>query len=252
MITHTIQKLVLISLFALSSSVFAEDKINWTGFYGSVMAGYSWGHKQDRGISEFVYDGDTHPPSDPNGFPINTPLGASFRSIGGTLRLGYNKQLDNKVVGLELGGTFLNPDINSSNGLAPSEDSHLSSETRLKSFGTITPRFGYLYKNDTLIYATGGIAFAHFTNTIKNNIWWFEEAQQSKNLIGYEIGLGVEHKITDKWSLRADYEYINFGKNNLNYSGCYNICVPGDSPVTFSQFSSVDFSNLSAGVSYAF
>jgi hypothetical protein len=49
MTLRTIQKLVLITLCTLSLSVSADEKIDWTGFYGSAMVGRDWGHVSEGG-----------------------------------------------------------------------------------------------------------------------------------------------------------------------------------------------------------
>jgi opacity protein-like surface antigen len=74
------------------------------------------------------------------------------------------------------------------------------------------------------------------------------EYANNKTELGYVFGLVVEHKLNDKWALRANYEYIDFGSINFRYQTLYE----GVDPMLISQSNSIHFSNLSAGVSYAF
>ena len=53
---QTLSKLALVSILTISTSVFAEDKINWTGFYGSAMVGRDWGHfGEGNGFSVYPF-----------------------------------------------------------------------------------------------------------------------------------------------------------------------------------------------------
>jgi len=74
------------------------------------------------------------------------------------------------------------------------------------------------------------------------------EYANNKTELGYVLGLGIEHKLNDKWALRANYEYIDFGNINFRYQTLYG----GVDPMLITQSNSIHFSNLSAGVSYAF
>jgi len=95
--THILLKLFVLSLLALSSSIFADEKIDWNGFYGSAMIGRDWGSVgMGNGIITIV------------GIE-NTLVGAesnSFDGLSGSLKLGYNKQFNNNLIGLELGTNY--------------------------------------------------------------------------------------------------------------------------------------------------
>ena len=72
-----------------------------------------------------------------------------------------------------------------------------------------------------------------------------------KTELGYTLGVGVEHKLNDKLSLRANYEYVDFGDVNFKYKGETTWGSP-DYITTVNQKNFTHFSNLSVGVSYAF
>ena len=91
---QTLSKLALVSILTISTSVFAEDKINWTGFYGSAMVGRDWGHVgEGNGFS--VYPFVSGPGADY--YTTFGNNGSSFNGWSGNFKLGYNKQIDNNL-----------------------------------------------------------------------------------------------------------------------------------------------------------
>ena len=87
---RTMQKLVLITLITLSSSVFAADKIDRTGFYGSAMVGREWGHVgEGNGFSVYPYV----PGPGADYYTTFGNNGSSFNGWSGNFKLGYNKQI---------------------------------------------------------------------------------------------------------------------------------------------------------------
>ena len=253
--TPSISKLVLASFLVLSSSVFADDKVNWQGLYGSATVGRSWGH---------VSEGDGAGYSEnygPNNNNFTNGIGASMSGWGGNLKLGYNKQFDTALIGLEVGGTWQNS--KSKNGVMDTQNNGSAdtpnatfTKTKINTYETANVRLGYIFNDTYLGYVKGGAALGQIkrrlTDTGSGD--WMDPnlSQKSDNSeLGYVLGFGVEHKINDKWSLRADYEYVDFGNVNFNY-----VFVPypsyDNNSASINQSNSIHFSNLSAGVSYAF
>ena len=253
-----IQKLVLIILITLSASVYAQDKTDWTGFYGSAMIGRLWGD---------VSEGDAYVTGYTGGYLNAYKLtGGSSPDIRGTslnFKLGFNKQIDTNLIGVELGGTLQT--AKSKNGIqntywastlytTPGNDGPQESpntvQTRIQNYGTLSGRIGHIFNETTLIYLKGGLAHGEIKRTIIDATRYFDSGtsiQDNKTESGYLLGIGGEHKINDKWSLRADYEYIDFGNSNFNYNGKFS-----GMNINQTQSNSIHFSNLSAGVSYAF
>jgi opacity protein-like surface antigen len=255
-----IQKLVLITLITLSASVCAQDKIDWTGFYGSAMIGRLWGD---------VSEGDAYVTGYTGGYENAYKLtGGSSPDIRGTslnFKLGFNKQIDTNLIGVELGGTLQT--ANSKNGIQNTywtstfyepntgndgpQDMPNTVQTRIQNYGTLSGRIGHIFNETTLVYLKGGLAHGEIKRTItepaENYFDSGTSIQDKRTELGYLLGVGGEHKINDKWSLRADYEYIDFGNSNFNYNGKYY-----GMNINQTQSNSIHFSNLSAGVSYAF
>jgi len=238
--------LFLLIFLGLSKLTFAEDKFDWNGFYGSFSIGRSWSHitENPTQITSETFD---------YGNQFESRSADEFNAWDKGLRLGFNKQFDKFLVGMELSGNW----ENASNKITPPFSYDVgppSIETHIKSFQTITARTGYIFNENTLIFGTGGLAISHIKRMLDDFDGWFGKAYKNKTLIGYEVGFGAEQKLGQHWSLRADYEYVNFGKNKFNYTTCYEDdpgTCPGD-PLYVNQSNSIHFSNLSAGVSYAF
>jgi outer membrane immunogenic protein len=71
----------------------------------------------------------------------------------------------------------------------------------------------------TLVYATGGVAFTSFRNTVvaiagTDGDW--------RDKTGWTVGGGIEYAINDHWSVRTEYRYDDYGsysQNLLNSAG---------------------------------
>ena len=258
---RTIQKLVLITLLTLSATVFADDKINWTGFYGSAMVGRDWGHVgEGNGFSVYPYV----PSPGADYFTTFGNNGSSFNGWSGNFKLGYNKQIDNNLLGIELGATIQSA---KANGIASSSytsyptpgsvtpDTSLHSQTQIKTYETLALKLGHIFNDTTLVYVSGGAALGQIKRSVTQTAYqyWFDEGystSDNKTELGYKLGIGSEYKLNQHWALLADYEYVNFGNVDFKYTGPYT--QSGFSIDTITQSNSIHFSNLSAGVSYAF
>jgi outer membrane immunogenic protein len=74
-------------------------------------------------------------------------------------------------------------------------------------------RIGYAWER-TLLYATGGVAFTDinaFTNWIPIGIFPGTITSQTKNLAGATVGAGVEHAITDSFTVGIEGRYTWYG-----------------------------------------
>ena len=130
----------------------AAAAYNWSGLYGGVNAGYSFGHSS--------LDGSTF------GTANSTTWNADSFIGGG--QVGYNFQSGSLVYGLEAdiawrnataAASFLNP-----NGLDRS-----TFNDQQGWIGTLRPRVG-VAANNWLFYGTGGLAFGSSSTTIPRRV----------------------------------------------------------------------------------
>ena len=206
---------------------------SWTGWYVGVNGGYSWG----RSRTDVTYNNTA------TGAVIVPPAGsvtsASFDMNGGVAggQAGYNWQNANWVYGIEgdlqwsgergsagfncapsslAGGaclpglTFLPP--GSAAGTSLTIDQHL------QWFGTVRGRIGILATPKVLFYGTGGLAFGEIKTTgtmtgfTPAGVAVGSVASNSTTRAGWTAGVGVEGKITQNWSAKLEYLYMDLGR----------------------------------------
>lgn len=163
---------------------------SWTGPYAGLFVGAPTGSNRwsERSINARSLQDDWS----------GTPWG---------LMLGYNMQRGNMVFGGEIdftGGTLsaaskTSPDF----GCAPD---CLTDVDRLMS---LRARAGYAFER-TLVYGTVGIAAGRVTGrTDQFGI------SGRKNRTGWAAGIGIEHAVNDRFTLRAEYIHTDLGRTEL-------------------------------------
>jgi outer membrane immunogenic protein len=209
---------------------------NWTGPYIGIAGGYGWGHSNqtDPGIP-------TCPPGEINlGDGCFTPIAdgnytLSGGVIGGTI--GYNWQNGPWVFGIE--GDYSWADISgSSNVCGASSGIPHPCGSKIESLGTLRGRIGYAMgaTGNWLPYVTGGLAVGEV------NAWdSLTPASGSDFRAGWTVGGGVEVGITQNWTAKVEYLYVDLGSQQM-----FNV-VPGV-PETVSFTANI----LRAGVNYRF
>jgi opacity protein-like surface antigen/outer membrane protease len=183
---------------------------SWAGFYGGVNFAAALGR------TTF---------SDPFGASIfgdRTPTPGY--GLGG--QIGYNWQTGNWVYGLEADATWLRSDSTMTCGAFSGLYASSNCGARPDANGTVTGRLGLALgpAEHTLVYAKGGFAWQHsdVNATLNNNATLvvpflnnviFPPVTNSASLTqaGWTIGAGVEQSLTPAWSIRFEYDYLNFG-----------------------------------------
>jgi outer membrane immunogenic protein len=202
-------------LAAVSTSAFAADispvfkapppgavPYAWTGLYGGLNAGYSWGRTPYTKTEAGAFAGaDTLTP----------------QSFTGGVQLGYNFQSGSIVYGLE-------GDIAARNGsdtltaLSPSGISTTFHDQQ-NWVGTLRPRIGVAADN-WLFYGTGGLAFGSvkhgYTETLGGGT---RTVTDNSTQTGWTAGGGIEYASSNRWSLGLEYLYQDLGKTTLSQPG---------------------------------
>lgn len=210
------------ALLALSvTSAKAADPVvdamyDWTGLYAGLNAGYAFGGDDSVGV-----------------YPASGHIGElSLAGFFGGVQAGYNHQMDNIVLGIEGDIQMSGIDDKFSD---TGEDVFGSDDVNY--FGTLRARAGFA-ADQTLIYATGGLAFASFDYYAEDQGVPFE-VKDSFSKIGWVIGGGVEQAIDDSWSVKVEYLYANFGKETLSDGANHTEATP-------------DFHSVRLGVNFKF
>jgi outer membrane immunogenic protein len=191
-------KLIGFTAWLAASSVFVSatlakaDEPDWSGFYVGAHAGYGWGDADHRETNGGMTGSDSY--------------AADGGLIGGTA--GYNWQRGIVVVGIE--GDLGYMDLTGSGRIAssvPTKYQALDLDGGL--YGTVTARLGFALGN-TLVYGKGGWAFyrGDATQTTTNPGF---VTHGTDTFSGWTLGGGVERMITDKLSIKVEYQHLEFG-----------------------------------------
>jgi outer membrane immunogenic protein len=142
--------------------------------------------------------------------------------------VGYNWQWGNLVAGVEadiasirLSGSTAPPAVPFP-GAFTGASFNIADSASANWLFTARPRVGYAV-NNWLIYATGGVAITNLNAVFAYNDNAFAASEGltiSKLTAGYTVGGGIEVGLWDRWTLRAEGLYLNFGtvsqaSNNL-------------------------------------
>jgi outer membrane immunogenic protein len=156
-----------------------------TGFYAGLAVGYQWG------------DFDT------DGYLLTLDPEIAFLTSGkgkdggtGGVYAGYNWDLGNQwLVGVEADANFI---------AAGKNDNWM---------GSLRARGGYIFNGDTLLYATGGLAFGEIGSGGSDFAPIFGGSISVDNSVqaGWTVGAGVEHWFSDKVSAKFEYVYTDLG-----------------------------------------
>ena len=227
----------------------------WTGFYGGFNAGGAWGHS----------DVTTTTLDPPVTYFAGTSTGAiaaagaqSPKTSGftGGVQLGYNWQAGGAVFGIETDFSYFRQRGSSSATAlypccAPTSFT-IASQVSTDWLLTLRPRVGFTADN-WLFYVTGGLAATHlkadwqFTDTFAAAT---ESASLSKTKIGWALGAGAEYAVGGGWSLKAEYLYVDFGRESVTSN---NLVAGTPRPTqTFTHTADLSSHVARVGVNYKF
>jgi outer membrane immunogenic protein len=103
---------------------------------------------------------------------------------------------------------------------------------------TLRPRVGFTYKN-WLFYATGGLALTElrgnfrFTDTLGPAL---ETGSVSQLKAGWTVGAGMKVGFAQRWSVKAEYLYVNFDNVSAT-SPSNNLVIVAPLPPSWRIFS---------------
>jgi len=252
----------------VKAPVMVDPVWSWTGFYIGGNGGYSWG----RSRTDVTYNNTV------TGAVIVPPAGSitsgSFDMNGAVAggQAGYNWQSANWVFGIEGDLNWSDEKGRAGFSCAPAgvaggaclpgltflpagaaAGTTLTIDQKLQWFGTVRGRVGILATPKVLFYGTGGVAFGEIKTT--GTIAGFTPAgvavaatgSTSDTRVGWTVGAGVEGKITQNWSAKLEYLYMDLGRFD---SGPFSLAP---SPTIAASVSSRFTDHiLRAGINYQF
>src|SRR4051812_27983880 len=192
----------------------APECFNWTGFYIGGFGGYKRSNvDQDLGLA-----GGWNPV--PNGQTLGETAGSGdLDNDGGEVGglLGYNFQMNCWVFGAEVSGGYLwSRDSSASGAIVPTDTStfNINSSFKTHYLVTVAPRIGYAFGR-WLPYVTGGLALGdleYFQDiNFHNGPTAHEGGSKTETNAGWMVGGGLQYALTDHWSIRGQYQYIDLG-----------------------------------------
>jgi outer membrane immunogenic protein len=257
---------------------------NWTGLYVGVIAGAGWSRSETDLAGSPLFCNPAFSGCPPVS-PSNTAaVGASAippvlgTHPGGALvggEIGYNYQVGAWVVGAETDLSWTDIDGSSipAFGAAPfpgfpndSFAASASADQRLRYFGTVRGRLGYLPTDSLLLFTTGGLAYGKMTSTAAlaepiTGPCGFGTCpvtpgagSVSTTRVGWTIGGGLEYLFADHWTVKAEYLYFNLGSTNYALSPLVSTGAGATFTTVGAVASTTDFSGsiLRVGLNYKF
>ncbi len=217
---------------------------NWTGAYVGVEAGAGLGETD-----------------------VSDPYGASI--FGDTIRTpefllgleaGYNWQAPgtNWVYGVEGDITYQDADGTNTCFAATGQLTSSNCSANPDWAGTLTGRVGYAagLSGRTLLYGKGGLAFQHndvaATTNFGFGVFPITRTSTSETRWGWTLGAGVEQRIMPAWSVKLEYDYLDFGSGSLATPATFTTTPGGAFTAVASRTASFDQTNnvVKIGLNY--
>lgn len=184
---------VALTLVALTAPAAAADLSYGRSPYTvpEPLNGYSWAGPYIGGNLGYEWGSVTNNPTSPSG-------------LTGGVEAGYNFQNGSWVFGVE-------GDINATGA----DDTFAPWQFSNPWFGTVRGRAGYAFSN-ILFYATGGLAFGELRGET------FGGLTESHTNVGWTAGLGAEFGLTQNWSAKIEYIFVDLAESPFAITGVSN------------------------------
>ena len=236
--------ILLLALLAgpgIATAQSTEGEIDWSGFYAGVQLG--------GGLSLV----DVQDPFGPSIYGDTARASGAFAGIQG----GYNWQWDAFVLGLEADADAAS--MKGTNTCFAFSGLYISANCRagVDAMGSLTGRLGVAVGpgGSTLLYGKGGVAWAYGNaDATPNGGFLLPGTSEGGVQWGWTLGAGAEQALDANWSLRAEYDFMSFGKSGLTAPASAIATAPNfvvDFPSAATHFSS-DFQAFKLGLNYHF
>ena len=169
---------------------------NWSGFYVGGHVGGAWA---DKNWTQTF----------PGAFTGNTSSFSADGFIGGG-QIGYNWQTGALVFGVEADASK-----SGQSGSGAQTVPGWTSATDINWIGTVTGRVGYAWDR-MMLYGKGGFAWADEDHS--QSLGGVLVSTTNASHTGWTLGLGLEYAITNNWSAKIEYNYIDLGARNVGFA----------------------------------
>lgn len=190
---------------------------DWSGFHAGGFIGATHGQSEARTVTgrlQYFVEEDAVQIARAG----DNKLGQS--NVSGGLALGWDKQFDQLVVGVEASANSLSFDKEKVRGevydSVPGTSFTLRQSVRANWMSAVRLRVGWAQGN-WLAYVSGGVAHTKLKLdvTLTDNAFdGFSKSSTAESVTGPTVGFGGEYALDSKWSIRGDYHHTRFGSIN--------------------------------------
>jgi len=244
---------IALGLSAVTGSAFAADMPlkapplpvwSWTGFYVGANFGYGWGRWDSDSISAIFPDGvTTTADPDVKGWFGGVTAGYNWQAsqqwvlgVEGDFDWSGEKASDSSSASISVpgpnGGVFPGGTCDVRGGCTTTLTTMNANSWRKPWFGTLRARAGFLVDPTWLVYGTGGLAFARteFATSSSSTLTIAQTLSgtvlsttalpgsafsESSDRVGFAVGAGVEKLLSQNWSVKGEYLFMDFGKHTF-------------------------------------
>ncbi|HWM81513.1 MAG TPA: outer membrane protein [Pseudolabrys sp.] len=172
----------------------AAVPFTWTGVYLGGHIGYGWANSRWSDLSS------------------GESISVKNNGVLGGGQIGFNYQMGTWVVGLEADYSASGIKGASAIVIDPTDNDRSTINPHLRWTSLVTARLGYAFDR-YLPYIKGGVAFGDIRYSF-NNLTTGMAGGTTIRRTGWTIGTGLEVALDGNWSVRAEYDYIQFGNKN--------------------------------------
>jgi outer membrane immunogenic protein len=197
----------------------AAPVLNWTGFYAGGHLGWAWVEEEKTLLSDAA-----------GAFAPGTRFCCDRTGFIGGAQLGFNWQIRNWVLGVEGDWSWTNSQttvVQNSTIIPGFVQSNFAKD---KWYATLTGRIGYAVDR-SLIYVKGGAAWLNSdrgaTETGVPGIGNVAQATRNDTFSGWTLGAGIEWALMSNWSVKAEYNYMDFGTKTRTFSNASPAAIAG-------------------------
>jgi outer membrane immunogenic protein len=235
--------------------------VSWTGCYGGINGGGVGATSKDTWTNigpNFAAGASVVLPAAANG-----TVSDGYFIVGGQLGCNYQTGFvvwgavgDINYTGLKT--TFTTTSLGNTNGGPPTiVPGNISETFDSRWLSTIRGRLGLPYGNTVMFYGTGGVAIANvgFSDQLcfpTAGVPTCNTASSSSTRVGYAAGGGIEFIIAPKWTVNAEYLFVNLGSVSNSSAAVITAtgaAIPGTN-ITFNRNFREDIGRV--GINYRF
>ncbi|UVO29433.1 outer membrane protein [Bradyrhizobium arachidis] len=206
---------------------------SWTGFYVGGSVGGRWTDADWTTTCLYTpFSANNCPLNglDPNRLATRNPQSFDSSAVRGGVYAGYNWQFDPRwVAGVEADAGWADNRKSVNNGIpgtlqAVFVDNDIAEVKQTWDAG-LRGRIGYLINPGLMVFGAGGVSWTRLQATTTCGpipLTWCSvgggglSASTSMTKVGWTVGGGLEWMLAQRWLLRGEYRYADYGKATVN------------------------------------